>query len=304
MKILAIDIGGTFIKYAVMDEECRMGEKGKIPTPQTGREDLVDSLVALFSSFDREEKLEGMAISMPGIVDAENGYVSMGGALAYNNDFYLRNVLHRRLTDAKITINNDAKCAAQAEASIGALKDVKDGVVLIFGTMIGGGIVLDHRVRQGVHFAAGEVSYIISDREAAPACETVWGNRCGTPSLCRNYAQRKNLNPSEVDGIRVFEAVHAGDEDAVAVLSEFTKNVAVQIFNLQTILDPGRFAIGGGISAQPVFIEYIKRHLEQMYAMSPYFVPHAEVVSCKFGNDANLVGAFQCYQYEKGQYPY
>lgn len=72
-----------------------------------------------------------------------------------------------------------------------ALKDVKDGVVLLFGTMIGGGIVLNHRVRSGKHFSAGEVSYILSDRSADPAYETVWGNRCGALHLCRIYAEKK-----------------------------------------------------------------------------------------------------------------
>ncbi|MCM1543374.1 MAG: hypothetical protein NC121_19240 [Blautia sp.] len=64
---------------------------------------------------------------------------------------------------------------------------------------------------------------------------------------------------------------------------------------LQTILDPERFAIGGGINAQPVFIEYIKNHLKEMYAACPYDVPQAEVVSCKFQNDANLIGALHCF---------
>lgn len=297
MKVLAVDIGGTFIKYAVMDEDSRMYDKGKVPTPSAGREELVETIGALFDRFNSEEKFEGIAISMPGIIDSENGYVAMGGALAYNTGFYFRAALQARCPAVRITIDNDAKCAAQAEASTGALKDVRDGIVLIFGTMIGGGIVLDHRVRQGVHFAAGEVSYIISDRDARPAYDTVWGNRCGTPYLCRLFAEKKGIDPSKVDGIRVFEAVKAADEDGLAALSEYTKNIAVQIFNLQTVIDPERFAIGGGISAQPIFIEYIKRHLEQMYASSPYFVPRAEVVGCKYGNDANLVGALQCYSY-------
>lgn len=295
MKILSVDIGGTFIKYAVMDEDSGMYEKGKIPTPQNGREALIETIGTLFDEHNAEGKLEGIAISMPGIIDAKNGYVSMGGALAYNNDFYLRNALHGRCPSARITVCNDAKCAAQAEASIGALKDVRDGVVLIFGTMVGGGIVLNHRVRQGNHFAAGEVSYILSDRDADPDYDTVWGKRCGTPALCRMFAERKEIDVKEVDGVRVFKAVNAQDPNGIAALTEFTKNVAVQIFNMQTILDIDRFAIGGGISEQPIFIAYIKRHLEQMYAKSPYFVPHAEVVACKYGNDANLIGALQIY---------
>lgn len=296
MNILAIDIGGTFIKYALMDGDCGIREKGKIPTPGSGREALVDALCTLFESFRPREVPEGMAIALPGIIDSENGYVAMGGALAYNNDFYFRKALQERCPGIKIVINNDAKCAALAEASVGALRDVKDGAVLIFGTMIGGGIVLNHMVRQGIHSAAGEVSYMISDRDASPFSDKVWGNRCGTPGLCRLYAKKKGMSHASFDGQRVFEAWHAGDEDAEAALTEFTRNVAVQIFNLQTVLDLERFAIGGGISAQPVFIAYIKQHLERIYAASPYFVPRAEVVSCKFGNDANLVGAVQYYK--------
>lgn len=295
MKILSIDIGGTFVKYAVMDETSGMYEKGKISTPQSGREALIETIAALFDKHNTEGNLEGIAISMPGIIDMKNGYVLMGGALAYNNDFYLRNALHERCPSARIIVCNDAKCAAQAEASIGALKDVQDGVVLIFGTMVGSGIVLNHRVRQGNHFSAGEVSYILPDREADPDHDTVWGNRCGTPALCRMFAARKKIDVKEVDGVCVFKAVNAQDPDGIAALTEFTKDIAVQIFNMQTVLDVDRFAIGGGISAQPVFIAYIKRHLEQMYAKFPYFVPHAEIVACKYGNDANLVGALQAY---------
>jgi predicted NBD/HSP70 family sugar kinase len=299
MRILAIDIGGTFIKYAVMDEAANMYEKGKVPTPLSGREELIESLGTLFDRCNTpDQEVEGIAISMPGIIDAKNGYVSMGGAIQYNNDFHLRDALHRRCPSARITMCNDAKCAAQAEASSGALKDVKDGAVLLFGTMIGGGIVLNHRVRQGIHFAAGEVSYILSDRDADPAYDTVWGNRCGAPRLCRMFAKRKGLTEQEVDGFRVFEAVNAGDPDGIEALKTYTKNIAVQIFNLQTVLDIERVAIGGGISAQQVFIEYIRRHLAEMYVKSPYFVPQAEVVACKYGNDANLIGALHTWLQE------
>ena len=68
---------------------------------------------------------------MPGIIDTKNDYCAMGGALRYNDDFYLRHALYE-LCPVKISIENDAKCAALAEAAAGALKDVNDGFVLIF----------------------------------------------------------------------------------------------------------------------------------------------------------------------------
>ena len=291
MRILAVDIGGTFIKYALMTHECEMIEQGKTQTPRSDRDALIESIGRIYDAYP---DVNGIAVSMPGIIDSANGHVIMGGALEYNNDFYFKNALYKRCP-VKIAVNNDAKCAASAEAKLGALKDVGDGVVLLFGTMIGGGIVIDHKVRKGIHSSAGEVSYILTDRAADPSYETVWGNRNGIPMLCRYFARKKGLPEEEVDGIRVFEAVNSGDKEAIEVLNDFAKEIAVQIFNLQTVLDMERFAIGGGISAQPLFIDSIRHHLEKMYASSPYYVPRAEVVTCKYGNDANLIGAVQEY---------
>lgn len=291
MSILSIDIGGTFIKYALMGKDAVILSRGKIPTPQEGRTELVDTIGRLY---DEMADVEGIAISMPGIIDSENGYCVTGGALGYNDDFYFRHVLYERCP-VRIVIENDAKCAAMAEAGKGALKDVSDGLVLIFGTMIGGGIIHDHKLLRGKHFSAGEVSYIIPHAEKKASRENVWGNRNGTPRLCRLYAEKKGLDPSEVDGLMVFNAVNAGEKEAVESLTKFTRGIAVQIFNLQTVLDPERIAIGGGISAQPVLIEYIRKHLDQLYSDCPYMIPRAEIVTCKFQNDANLYGALQCY---------
>ena len=161
MKILVVDIGGTSIKYACMREDMTMLTRGKIPTPKEGREELIEAIGKLY---DGLPDVEGIAISMPGIIDSAGGYCVMGGALRYNDDFYLRHSLYKRCP-VKIYMENDAKCAAMAEAAAGSLKDVKDGFVLIFGTMIGGGFIKDHKLYRGRHFSAGEVSYIATARE-------------------------------------------------------------------------------------------------------------------------------------------
>ena len=143
--------------------------------------------------------------------------------------------------------------------------------------------------------SAGEISFIMTDKDGNIVESDIFGNQCGTLGLCKLYAQSKNLPIEEVDGMRVFEAVHNGEEIAIDCLNKVTRRIAVQIANLQTILDPQRFAIGGGISAQQIFIDYIRRHLDELYANSVVDLPRAEVVACKFLNDANLIGALQCY---------
>ena len=290
MKILTVDIGGTFIKYARMSEDRKILSRGKIPTPKSGRNALVDALAALYA----KEPVDGIAISLPGIIDSENGTVVMGGALRYNDGFPLRDALQERCP-VPICLENDAKCAALAEAVDGALSDVPNGMVLIFGTMIGGALICDHQLYRGGRFSAGEVSYLITDRDGIPTPNGVWGNRCGVPALCRLFAQAKNLPVDAVVGKAVFDALHAGDPDAADCLRKYASEIAVQIFNLQTVYDPDRFAIGGGISAQPALLDAIRNRLKQLYAACPYEIRKAEVVTCKYQNDANLYGALQCF---------
>ena len=291
MKLLVTDIGGTYIKYAVMDREMNILSRGKVPTPRESSGALVETLAELYH---QAPGADGIAICLPGIIDSNNGRVLMGGALRYNDGFALRDALFER-TGAAIYMENDAKCAAMAEAAAGSLADVRDGLVIIFGTMIGGGIIKDGTLWRGCHFSAGEVSYISSDRKEQPARNTVWGNRCSVLSLCGAYAQAKGLEPDQVNGETVFEAVAAGEEEALYCLDEYTKEIAVQLFNLQTVLDPEVIAIGGGISARPVFIEYIRKNLNRFHEEFPYPITRSKIVPCRFLNDANLYGAFQCY---------
>jgi predicted NBD/HSP70 family sugar kinase len=291
MKLLVIDIGGTFIKYAVMQEDMSTLSRGKVPTPQSGRDALIETIGQLY---DTCSDVEGISISMPGIIDSARGYCVTGGALMYNDGFPLREALSRRCP-VPIHIANDAKCAAMAEASVGSLKGAANGLVLLFGTMIGGGIILNHEVYMGGHFSAGEVSYIIPRPDRTVGFDNVWGNCCGTPRLCHLYAEKKGIDDSMVDGVMVFDAVHQGDPDALESLKQFTHDIAVQIFSLQTVLDPELVAIGGGISAQPIFLDYIRDNLRELYGECPYQIPQAKIVPCKFFNDANLIGALQYY---------
>ena len=291
MSVLAIDIGGTAIKYAEMDASRHFLSHGSIPTPTSGREELVEAVGKLY---DAVVDCEGIAISMPGFIDSENGYVIMGGALRYNDDFYFRHALYERCL-VPIWLENDAKCAAITEAADGSLKDVPNGMVLIFGTMIGGALIHDHKLYRGSHFSAGEISYLITDRNGLPSMDGVWGNRCGVPQLCRLYAQAKGLPESKVNGKVVFQAVNQGEAEAVQTLKRYAAEIAVQIFNFQNLYDPDRFAIGGGISAQPALIDAIREQLKILYAACPYYVRQAEIVTCKYQNDANLYGAYECF---------
>ena len=296
MRYLVIDIGGSFIKYALMDEAYYVMMTDQLPTPKEGRDELVEALGKLYDRFAGE--IDGMAIAAPGIIDSRKGYFYTGGALRYNEGFAMKEALLKRCP-TKIHIENDGKCAAMAEAELGCLSDVENGVVLVLGTMIGGGIIKDGKLYKGSHFSAGEVSFSCTAGTEKPDSGNIWGNRCGGVSLVKRVAEKKKLPCEALDGKQVFLLAGDGDKEALECLDEYTRELAVQIFNLQNILDPERFAIGGGISGQPLLMEYIRKNLDEIYSEFTYIVRRAEVVTCQYLNVSNLLGALVCYLKEE-----
>ena len=291
MKVLTVDIDGTYIRYACMDDFMNIGKRGKIFTPQEGREQLIEAIGRIFEAVG---DAQGIAVSMPGIIDSAKGYCTMGGALRYNDDFYFRDALYERCK-TKIHVENNAKCAAMAEAAVGSLADVEDGFLLIFSTMIGGACIRDHKLYKGKHFAAGEVSYTILNSGGKLNDENFWGRSFGIPKFLRRYAALKDMDIDTVDLLTIFDAVQNSEPEAVSCLQWYTKEIAVRIFNLQTVLDVERFSIGGELAKYPAFMEKLRGNLEQLYRECSFKLPQAELVTSKFYHDANLIGALQCW---------
>ena len=291
MKVLTADIDGTYLRYACMDEFMNIERRGKIFTPQEGRAELIEAIARIFEAVG---DAQGIAISMPGIIDSERGYCAMGGALRYNDDFYFRDALFERCK-TKIHVENNAKCAAMAEAAVGSLMDDADGFVLIFSTMIGGGYIRDHKIYKGKHFSAGEVSYIILNSGKKLDDENLWGRSFGVPKFLQRYSELKSMDIETVDLLTIFDAVQKNEPEAVACLQWYTKEIAARIFNIQTVLDVEKFSIGGEPAKYPAFMESLRKNLEQLYAECPFKLPQAEIVNGKFFSDANLIGALQCW---------
>lgn len=293
MKYLVLDIGGSAIKYALMNRESEFLEKGKVKTPKDSLETFVEVIGEIYDIY--KDQIEGIAISMPGRIDSDRGYTFTGGALTYNDKRDMVDILKKRCP-VSITIENDGKCAALAEASLGNLSDCNDGIVAILGTGIGGGIIKDKKLHKGADFIAGEFSAIITNSSTKEnPMESMWARTCGVNALIREVASVKNLSNEEMNGEKVFEYANLGDKDVLKVLDEYCYKIAVQLFNLQYIYNPERIAIGGGISAQNILIEYIQKNIHKLKSMIPVDFPAPTVVECKFRNDSNLIGALQSF---------
>ena len=293
-QYLVLDIGGTFVKYAVMTADAQFVMQGKVPVDHSSEEAMYAALEAVREAVAGYE-YEGVAISMPGRIDTAAGIAHTGGAFRWLHD-YPAAERYGAVFGKPATVANDGKCAAYAESWKGALADAESGAAIVLGTGVGGGIVLNGKVWMGYTGGAGELSGLLVDFNAMglpfpQSMSALWANRISAAAISKAYAARKGLESA--DGIMLFDAYEAGDEDAKAVLDEFAFQAATGIMSLQATLDLQRYAIGGGISARPETTELIRKAFDGLYDPLAAFMPYGkpEIVMCRFGNEANLIGA-------------
>lgn len=284
--ILTIDIGGTFIKWAVADGLELTDTRGKVPTPQTSFEELVETIARLAE--DLPGQPEGIAVSLPGTVDATTGFIVQGGALQYANDRNLVDALHDRL-GLPASIQNDARCAALAELALGELKGCSDGVMVVIGTGVGGAVVSGGRLVTGATGAAGELSMLAVRPLRNEGMDGLLGNRAGMRGLLAKAAEI--LGRESLSGEELIALVNAGDAQATDALDGGLADLADALLSLQFLLDPQRFVIGGGISADETYMAHLLAAYEAAFATLPFPAPRVQVVPARFRNDANLLGA-------------
>lgn len=285
---LCIDVGGTFIKYAKVDSERNLSGYGKVETPYKGIEVYVETLADIYRKFEGE--VEGISLSVPGMIDSKNGVCMTAGALEYANGLALVEELGKKCP-VPIAVMNDAKSAALAEATWGALADCEDSIVITLGTGVGGALIKGGEVHMGKHFAAGEFS-TVALTDAVDSKDDLWCGHNGVGRLLTLAARIKGKDVSEVSGEDVFQWINEGDEMVTMALDQYTKTIARMLINLQCIFDPDRFAFGGGISRQPKLMEFIQKNLDYYYAVFPSPIPKPEITTCKYFNEANLLGAY------------
>lgn len=294
-RYLSIDIGGTFVKYATMDGGGAILAQDKIPADTSDKDGFLATMRALRDGVD--EDYAGVAVSMPGRIDTAHGIAHTGGSFLWIHDAPIASWL-RDIFGKPVTIANDGKCAALAESWSGALADVDSGCVIVIGTGVGGGIVIDRHVLMGSTGAAGELSFLPTDYSTifepitslSGEYPSIWAGLVSASAISRAYAKAKGIE--RADGVMLLDAYEVGDTDAVDVMRRFGRNMAAGIFTIQGIVDVPRFAIGGGISARPEVTDLVRDAVGELWAAhswTPFAKP--EIVTCRYGNEANLIGA-------------
>jgi predicted NBD/HSP70 family sugar kinase len=293
-KYLVFDWGGTALKYALMNEEADILEKGSVPSPS--RDSSKDSFFAIIDPVVNKYRAEidGIAISSAGIIDSVQGIIQVVGVFPFLNGCPIAKEMEERY-GVRVTIENDGKSAALAEHWRGSLKGCDSGAVVVIGTAIGGGLILDGRLRRGKDFLAGEFSSMIIDVSRRDETEGYWSS-LGYRGLLNRYTGLTGEEAGTLTGKEFFRRLEEGDEKAKEALGSYTDALAATLFSLNMLLNLECISIGGGISEQPALMESLQASIEAIPEWNPDMragtnLPLPAVTVCVFHNDANLIGA-------------
>lgn len=290
MTILAIDFGGTQVKSALVSEEFAL-EKS-LPTqssPQTLNQtlDVIDYLVTSV-----KVALTGIAISVPGTVDTDEGVIYHGGLLRFFHGFRIKDILEAKY-HLPVTALNDGKAAALGELAMGHLQGVTNGAALVLGSGLGGGLIINGKLFQGSHFQAAELTFLLPVQMA----KVNPSQMRGTTLSAVGFITRVNEvlgNADLKDGREAFKEINARNEAVYPIFEAYCRSLAITILNLQSIFDMEIFVLGGGISAQPVLIEEVNRQFDKVRHEIDFIgkiIKRPKIVACHHHNGANLIGA-------------
>ncbi|MCF0114786.1 MAG: ROK family protein [Erysipelotrichaceae bacterium] len=286
---LGIDMGGTFIKYALLDDEGEFVEKGKIPTITDDKDACLKSMQELYLNY-KDKGIKGIAMSVPGLVDVEQGIMHTSGAITCLSGIHMAEELSALCDGVKVSVENDGKAAALAEAWKGAAKDVPNCCVLGFGTGIAGATIINKKALRGNHLIAGEMSLFPLPSDYKTVKTTGMAFKYSTATAVGRAAKALGLEHGELDGEKLMSMYREGNEIVVDICEDWFYNIAVLCYQLSLTVDPDVICIGGGISADPMFIEGIQKYVHQIFTSGFCFL-EPTVVECAFRNDSNIIGA-------------
>lgn len=280
MNILAIDIGGTMIKYGLVSSDGKILSTDKIKTESNkGLNNILNKIDNIFKRY-KENNPVGIAVSGTGQINGIIGKVIGGNPIIPNwIGTNLVKILEEKY-NLPIVLENDVNCVALGEKWIGAGKDLSNFICLTIGTGIGGGIILNNQLFRGENFVAGEFGHILIKKGE-------FEQFASTTALIRLVKERtgKTLNGKEIFDLEKKEIVEYQE-----VISEWIENLTDGLSSIVYCFNPANMILGGGVIGQgEPLINRIKNSLFKK--IGPQFKEKLNIIQAKLGNNAGMIGA-------------
>lgn len=280
MNILAIDIGGTMIKYGLVSSDGEILSTDKIETEaEKGLENILNKIDNIFKKY-KENNLIGVAVSGTGQINGMIGKVMGGNPIIPNwIGANLVKILEEKY-NLPAVLENDVNCVALGEKWIGAGKNLKNFICLTIGTGIGGGIILNNQLFRGENFVAGEFGHILIKKGE-------FEQFASTTALIRLVKERtrKTLNGKEIFDLEKKEIVEYQE-----VISEWIENLTDGLSSIVYCFNPANIILGGGVIEQgEALINRVKNSLFKKIGLQ--FKEKLNIIQAKLGNNAGMIGA-------------
>ena len=280
MNILAIDIGGTMIKYGLVSSDGKILSTNKIKTEASkGLNNILNKIDNIFKGY-KENNPVGIAVSGTGQINGVIGKVIGGNPIIPNwIGTNLVKILEEKY-NLPIVWENDVNCVALGEKWIGAGKNLKNFICLTIGTGIGGGIILNNQLFRGENFVAGEFGHILIKKGE-------FEQFASTTALIRLVKERteKTLNGKEIFDLEKKEIVEYQE-----VISEWIENLTDGLSSIVYCFNPANIILGGGVIEQgEALINRVKNSLFKKIGLQ--FKEKLNIIQAKLGNNAGMIGA-------------
>ncbi|MHC2186108.1 ROK family glucokinase [Rathayibacter agropyri] len=308
MHAIGIDIGGTKIAGALVDEFGGILREDRRPTPAGHPELIVDVVVEMIEHL-REglsaQDVAAVGVAAAGFIDASQSIVYYAPNINWRNEPF-REKLSARI-DLPIIIENDANAAGWAEFRYGAGRLVSDMLMLTIGTGVGGAIVINDRLLRGGFGAAAEIGHMrvvpgglpcgcgargcIEQYGSGRALQRFAGEFADAGGIGQGIADARAHNGGVMNGQLISELIIAGDLGALAALRQLGHWLGEAAASLSAVLDPQMFVIGGGVAqAGDLLLDPIRQaYLDNLPARG--YHPEPEFRIAELVNDAGVVGA-------------
>lgn len=284
--IIGIDLGGTKIAGALVTPSGKVLMDVQIPTEaKKGKKVVINNIKKAIDTLiqSHKVKIKAIGIGAPGPILYEKGIVVEAPNLPGWKRVNLRNILKQHYK-VPVFVDNDANCAALAEAWFGAGKFVDHFVYLTISTGIGGGIIINKKLYRGVTGSAGELGHMVID---------IKGPKCG----CGKYGHFEALASGTaikritgMDAIGAHLAAHQGDKKVKQALKEAAHYLAIGLANLTNIFNPELIVIGGGLSNMwQHLVLPAKKEFRRYALIQP--AKAVKIVRAKLKHDAGVLGA-------------
>ncbi|MEY4647648.1 MAG: hypothetical protein RL009_64 [Actinomycetota bacterium] len=314
MYAVGIDIGGTKIGGALVDESGSIIRESRVPTPAQDSDAITDAVVQLIQELSEGVEVLAVGVAAAGFVDAERSNIVYAPNLSWRNE-PLKAKIQAKVA-MPVFIENDANAAGWAEYKFGAGAGARHVVMLTIGTGVGGAIIVDGKLLRGGFGLAAELGHVpLNGGDRACGCGQVgciepYGSGTSLLKAARalassgdakgfRLAQLEEEN-GELTGAQVYQAIVEQDAGALELLSNLGTALGKTVAGICAVLDPEVVIIGGGVSAAGELILNPIRESYEKHLSAAAFRPHVRFAIAQFVNDAGVVGAADLARLELG----